>query len=111
MAEVIKVTSKGQVTLPADIRKKLHISKDTYIAVDIIGDYIIMKKVKLAFLLILSLVLVLLVAQNTAPVQARFLWLTSEIPVIVLLFLTSAGGFVAGLLVALLLNKDHQSKQ
>ena len=47
MAEVIKVTSKGQVTLPADIRKKLHISKDTYIAVDIIGDYIIMKKVGL----------------------------------------------------------------
>ena len=47
MAEVIKVTSKGQVTLPACIRKKLHISKDTYIAVDIIGDYIIMKKVGL----------------------------------------------------------------
>ncbi len=47
MAEVIKVTSKGQVTLPANIRKKLHISKDTYIAVDIIGDYIIMKKVGL----------------------------------------------------------------
>jgi len=47
MTEVIKVTSKGQVTLPADIRKKLHISKDTYIAVDIIGDYIIMKKVGL----------------------------------------------------------------
>ncbi len=47
MAEVIKVTSKGQVTLPADIRKKLHISKDTYIAVDVIGDYIIMKKVGL----------------------------------------------------------------
>ncbi len=47
MAEVIKVTSKGQVTLPADIRRKLHISKDTYIAVDIIGDYIIMKKVGL----------------------------------------------------------------
>ena len=47
MAEIIKVTSKGQVTLPAGIRKKLHISKDTYIAVDIIGDYIIMKKVGL----------------------------------------------------------------
>lgn len=47
MTDVIKVTSKGQVTLPADIRKKLHISKDTYIAVDIIGDYIIMKKVGL----------------------------------------------------------------
>ncbi len=47
MAEMIKVTSKGQVTLPADIRKKLHINKDTYIAVEIIGDYIIMKKVGL----------------------------------------------------------------
>ncbi len=47
MAEVIKVTSKGQVTLPANIRKKLHITKDTYIAVDIIEDYIIMKKVGL----------------------------------------------------------------
>ncbi len=47
MAEVIKVTSKGQVTLPVNIRKKLHISKDTYIAVDIIEDYIIMKKVGL----------------------------------------------------------------
>ena len=69
-----------------------------------------MKKVKLAFLLILSVALVLLVAQNTAPVQARFLWLKSEIPVIVLLFLTSAGGFVAGLLVALLLKKGKQSK-
>jgi AbrB family looped-hinge helix DNA binding protein len=47
MTEVIKVTSKGQVTLPSHVRKKLHINKDTYIAVDIIGDYIIMKKVGL----------------------------------------------------------------
>jgi len=47
MAEVIKVTSKGQVTLPAGIRKKLHISKDTYIAVNIIRDYIVMKKIGL----------------------------------------------------------------
>ena len=47
MTEVIKVTSKGQVTLPADIRKKLQIDKDTYIAVEMVGDYIIMKKVGL----------------------------------------------------------------
>lgn len=47
MTDLIKVTSKGQVTLPKDIRKKLHIDRDTYIAVDIIGDYIIMKKVGL----------------------------------------------------------------
>lgn len=47
MSDVIKVTSKGQVTLPKEIRRKLQISKDSYIAVDIIGDYIIMKKVGL----------------------------------------------------------------
>ncbi len=69
-----------------------------------------MKKVKLGFLLALSLALVLLVAQNTDPVHARFLWFAAEIPAIVLLFLTAAGGFVAGLLVAILLKSDAQSK-
>jgi len=61
-----------------------------------------MKKVKLVLLLVISLALVLVVAQNTAPIQARFLWFTAEVPAVVLLFLTAAGGFVAGLFVALL---------
>lgn len=69
-----------------------------------------MKKAKVAFLLTLSLALLLLVAQNTAPVHARFLWLTAEIPAIVLLFLTAAGGFVSGLLVALLIKSGTQPK-
>ncbi len=47
MAYVTKVTTKGQITLPSDVRKKLHIDKDNYMAVDVIGDYIIMKKVAL----------------------------------------------------------------
>jgi len=47
MGKVIKVTSKGQVTLPSDIRKKLGIDKDSYMAVEEIGDYIILKKVGL----------------------------------------------------------------
>ena len=47
MTEIIKVTSKGQVTLPAGVRKELDIDKDTYIAVETIGEYIIMKKVGL----------------------------------------------------------------
>ena len=47
MTQVIKTTSKGQVTIPNTIRNKLGIDKDTYIAVDTIGDYIIMKKVEL----------------------------------------------------------------
>ncbi len=61
-----------------------------------------MKRIKLAILLTVILALVLLVVQNTAPVNARFLWLSAEVPVILLLFLTTAGGFIAGLLVALL---------
>ncbi|MEE8424046.1 MAG: AbrB/MazE/SpoVT family DNA-binding domain-containing protein [Thermodesulfobacteriota bacterium] len=47
MTEVIKVTSKGQITIPANIRKRLRIDKDSYIAVETIGDYIVMKKVAL----------------------------------------------------------------
>jgi uncharacterized integral membrane protein len=70
-----------------------------------------MKTIKLVILLILSLALVLVVAQNTAPTQAHFLWLSAQVPVILLLFLTAAGGFVAGLLVALLVKGDARSKQ
>ena len=47
MTHVAKVTTKGQITLPSDIRRKLCIGKDNYVAVDVIGDYIIMKKVAL----------------------------------------------------------------
>lgn len=69
-----------------------------------------MKRIKLIFLLTISLALVLVVVQNTAPVNARFLWLTTEVPVIVLLlFLTAAGGFVSGLLAALLAKSGAKS--
>lgn len=69
-----------------------------------------MKTMKLVFLLTLSVALVLVVVQNTAPIQARFLWLTAEVPAIVLLFLTTAGGFVSGLLIALLARGSRTSK-
>lgn len=68
------------------------------------------KKAKLALLVTVSLALVLLVAQNTAPIQARFLWMTVETPAIVLLFLTAVGGFVSGLLVAILVKRDARPK-
>ena len=58
--------------------------------------------VRMVFVLVLSLALILLVAQNTAPVPARFLWFTAELPTVLLLFLAAAGGFVLGLLVPLL---------
>jgi uncharacterized integral membrane protein len=61
-----------------------------------------MKTVKLVAILLISLLLILIVVQNTTPVQARFLWLSAEVPAILLLFLTAAGGFALGLLVALI---------
>jgi uncharacterized integral membrane protein len=62
-----------------------------------------MKKLKWAIVLVLSLVLVLLVVQNTATVQAYFLGFTTEISLVVLLFLTGAIGFVSGLVLGFLL--------
>jgi len=67
-----------------------------------------MKKIKLVFVLILSLALVLIVLQNTTSIQAHFLWMEADVPVIVLLFLTTAGGFVSGLLVTLLLKSKRK---
>ena len=65
-----------------------------------------MKNVKLAVLLTIVLTLVVVVVQNTAPVRTRFLWLTADVPAVLLLFLTAAGGFAAGILVALLMRKQ-----
>lgn len=65
-----------------------------------------MKKAKLVLILILGIAVVLLIVQNTASVTGRFLWFTTEVPAILLLFLTAAGGFILGLLVPLFL-KDR----
>jgi AbrB family looped-hinge helix DNA binding protein len=46
MAEaIVKVTSKGQLTLPADIRDELNIDKDDYLYVTEAGGLILMKKI------------------------------------------------------------------
>lgn len=44
MTDVVKVTSKGQITLPISIRKAIGISDDSYLLVEQIGDYVLMKK-------------------------------------------------------------------
>ncbi|WP_445665527.1 LapA family protein [Fodinibius sp. AD559] len=62
-----------------------------------------MKKLKLATVLVLTLVLVLLVVQNTTSVQAHFLGFSTEMSLVVLLFLTGALGFVSGLVLGFLL--------
>jgi bifunctional DNA-binding transcriptional regulator/antitoxin component of YhaV-PrlF toxin-antitoxin module len=46
MTEVIKVTSKGQLTLPVKFRRNLGIDKESYLLVDEVGDYLILKKIQ-----------------------------------------------------------------
>lgn len=43
---VVKVTSKGQVTIPVKVREKLGIADDTYLEVSIEGDAVQLRKRK-----------------------------------------------------------------
>lgn len=50
MVEVIKVTTKGQLTLPARIRKDLDISDDTYLLAEEVGDFVVLRRAETRFL-------------------------------------------------------------
>lgn len=69
-----------------------------------------MKTVKLVMILVLAIALAAVVLQNQAPWQVRFLWLNGEVLGIILLFLTAAAGFIAGLTVALLVKCDAKQR-
>jgi bifunctional DNA-binding transcriptional regulator/antitoxin component of YhaV-PrlF toxin-antitoxin module len=45
ISEVVKITSKGQLTLPIEIRKELSLDKDSYLYVTKVGSIIVMKRV------------------------------------------------------------------
>ena len=45
MSEVTKVTSKGQVVIPREIRKDLGIEEGNQLVVSRLGDIVLMKKV------------------------------------------------------------------
>ena len=45
VSEVVKITSKGQFTLPVEIRRDLSLVKDSYLYVTRLGRLIVMKKV------------------------------------------------------------------
>lgn len=47
MVDMIKVTSKGQITLPVGIRNSAGITDDSYLLVEQVGDYILLKKAEL----------------------------------------------------------------
>ena len=50
MADVVKVTTKGQLTLPARIRKDLDISEDTYLLAEEVGDFVVLRRAETRFL-------------------------------------------------------------
>lgn len=65
-----------------------------------------MTKTKLVVTLILGLFLLLIIVQNTTPIPGRFLWFSMEVPAVVLLLVTAAGGFFLGLLVMVSMKRD-----
>lgn len=60
-----------------------------------------MKIVRIIVILVLVFVLGAIIIQNRAPVKTHFLFVTIEMPHILLLLLTAAGGFALGLFVTL----------
>ncbi len=69
-----------------------------------------MKTFKLVFIVVLTLSLIVVVVQNTAPVYASFLWLKVQMPIFLLLFFTLAGGFVLGIMVKIFVDKTNNGK-
>lgn len=69
-----------------------------------------MNSIKLVLLLVLVAALATVVLQNQAPWEVRFLGLTGEVPGIILLFLTAAAGFIAGIIVAFLVKRGGKTR-
>ena len=64
-----------------------------------------MKAIRLVVFLVLIVSLAALVLQNQVPWHLRFLWLTGEVPGIILLVITAATGFLAGVTAAFLVKR------
>jgi uncharacterized integral membrane protein len=60
-----------------------------------------MKKIKLVAILVLVFTLGAVILQNRSPVQAHFLLMSVEMPLVLLLLLTAGLGFALGLQTAL----------
>ena len=49
MAVVVKVSRKGQVTLPAKIRQNLKIRDDTYLLAEEVGEFVVLRRLETRF--------------------------------------------------------------
>lgn len=68
-----------------------------------------MKTLKLVLMLLVAVALAAVVLQNRALVEVQFLWWAGTVSAIVLLLLTVVGGFILGLLTALLVKSRAKS--
>lgn len=68
-----------------------------------------MKTFKLIVILLLAVLVLIVVIQNQVPLQVRFLWLTGDVPGVILLFLTTLAGFIIGFSTALLIRHGKKS--
>lgn len=69
-----------------------------------------MRTTRLIVLIVVVVLLAIIIIQNREPVRTHFLFATVEMPHILLLLITAAAGFVAGLMVALL-SERKKAKQ
>lgn len=70
-----------------------------------------MQKNKPIAILVIVCALAVVIFQNRSPVQAHFLFITVEMPVILLLVLTAALGFILGMLVSFYARPGARDKQ
>lgn len=68
-----------------------------------------MQRLKLVTVAILTILLLIVVAQNTEPVETRLLFATVTMPRAALLAITGGLGFAVGLLVALWLSPRNRA--
>lgn len=64
-----------------------------------------MSKIKLITTLIIAVIGIIIVLQNTTEVETKILFMTITMPRAVLLFIVGLGGFALGVLVSLMFSK------
>lgn len=67
-----------------------------------------MKIIKLVLLIALVIASMAILFQNQASWQVHFLWLTTDVPAIILLLLTLAAGFVLGFVASFLVRRGNK---
>ncbi len=68
-----------------------------------------MKKVKTVIIIVLTFLVIIVVLQNTQPVETKLLFLTITMPKALLIIFTFLIGFASGVIAASLLRKESHA--